>query len=56
MVFLRQTSLKRYSVELPTDLISVLNSHLKTVYTKKTKWFIDAIEKKIKEDVDEIIN
>lgn len=50
MSVLQNTKVKRYSVELPTDLVFVLKMHLKETFANKTQWFVQAIEKKLEED------
>ena len=50
MSLLQKRKLKRYTVELPVDFIPVLNSHLKDVFANKTKWFLEALEAKMKEE------
>lgn len=50
MSVLQKTKVKRYSVELPTDLVFVLKRHLKETFANKTQWFVQAIEKKLEED------
>ncbi|RZI45146.1 hypothetical protein EDM53_05800 [Rickettsiales endosymbiont of Peranema trichophorum] len=55
MSLLQKSKTRRYSVELPVELVLVLNNHLKEIFANKTRWFVEAIEKKMEEDRNELL-
>lgn len=50
MSLLKKTQTKRYSVELPVEVIDTLKVHLKDVFANKTNWFVEAIKNQIEKD------
>ena len=53
-MFLKKDKIKRYSIELPEEVIDVLKIHLKDTFANKTKWFVKAINGQIQKDRNEI--
>jgi hypothetical protein len=54
MLLLRKTKTKRYSVELPIEIIKEVKEHLKDVFANKTNWFVRAIKEQIKSDKNKL--
>jgi hypothetical protein len=55
MSLLHKTKTKRYSVELPVEIIDILKTHLKDTFSNKTKWFVKAINNQVQHDRKNII-
>ena len=55
MSLLHKTKTKRYSVELPVEIIDILKTHLKDTLSNKTKWFVTAITNQVQHDRKNII-
>ena len=55
MSLLHKTKTKRYSVELPVEIIYILKTHLKDTFSNKTKWFVKAINNQVQHDRKNII-
>lgn len=47
MSLLKKVETKRYSVELPVEVIDTLKVHMKDVFANKTNWFVKAIKNQI---------